>query len=118
MVKRERLICAGSDLVEQGKGVVFPLDDSGREQGFVIRYNGKAHGYVNRCAHVPVPLDWQEGEFFDITRSHLICATHGAQYEPETGYCVMGPCSGKSLRRLELIEREGNVYFIEEKGST
>lgn len=114
MVKRERLICAGSDLPEQGKGVVFPLEASEQDSGFVIRYNGKVHGYINRCAHVPVPLDWQEGEFFDLTRHHLICATHGAQYEPETGYCVLGPCKGRALQKLEVEERDGQVYFINE----
>lgn len=114
MVKRERLICAAAEVLEQGKGVVFSLDDAGHENGFVVRYNGRAHGYVNRCAHVPVPLDWQEGEFFDLTRHNLICATHGAQYEPDSGLCVLGPCRGKSLQKLEIEERNGQIYWITE----
>ena len=84
------------------------------ETGFVVRYNGVAHGYVNQCAHVQVPLDWQEGDFFDMTRPYLICSTHGAQYQPETGYCVLGPCKGKSLQKLNVIEQDGSIFLIEE----
>lgn len=85
-----------------------------RETGFVVRYNGNVHGYVNQCAHVPVELDWQEGDFFDLSRHYLICSTHGAHYEPASGYCVMGPCKGRSLHKLKVIERDGNIYLIEE----
>jgi len=115
VAERERLICKSTDLAEQGLGVRFPLPVLGAlETGFVVRYNGVVHGYVNQCAHVQVPLDWQEGNFFDLTRHYLICATHGAQYQPETGYCVLGPCKGKSLRKLNVIEQAGNIFLIEE----
>ena len=113
MVTRERLICASDVLLEQGKGVCFSLDESGTTTGFVVRYRGVAQGYINQCAHVPVPLDWQEGDFFDLTKHALICATHGAQYAPETGLCELGPCKGKSLQKLAVSEHGGNVYLIE-----
>jgi nitrite reductase/ring-hydroxylating ferredoxin subunit len=114
VVERERLICASAALDERGFGVRFPLPELGAlETGFVVRYNGIVHGYVNQCAHVPVSLDWQEGDFFDLTRQHLICATHGAQYQPETGYCVLGPCKGSSLMKLYVVERDGYIYLIE-----
>jgi len=85
-----------------------------RAVGFAVRYNGGVYGYLNQCAHVPVELDWQEGLFFDLSRHYLICSTHGAHYEPDSGYCVMGPCKGKSLHRLNVYEHDGNVYLIEE----
>lgn len=78
-----------------------------------MRHNGEVHGYINQCAHVPVPLDWQEGDFFDLTRHYLICSTHGAHYEPASGHCVMGPCKGKSLQKLNVVERDGNIYLVE-----
>jgi nitrite reductase/ring-hydroxylating ferredoxin subunit len=115
MAEKQRLICASADLVERGTGVGFPLPQEGNAEltGFVVRYNGQVHAYVNRCAHVPVSLDWQEGDFFDLTRHYLICSTHGAQYMPESGHCVLGPCKGKSLQKLHTVERDGNVYLIE-----
>jgi nitrite reductase/ring-hydroxylating ferredoxin subunit len=114
MAQHQRLICNSDEVLEQGAGVRFTLNYAGEQHpGFVIRYLGKVHGYLNQCAHVPVELDWQEGEFFDLTKHSLICSTHGAQYHPETGRCFLGPCSGKSLHKLQIIEREGNVYLIE-----
>lgn len=115
MAMFERLICASDALIEQGKAVCFPLDAAGDVTGFVVRYRGAAHGYINQCAHMPVQMDWQEGEFFDLTRHMLICATHGAQYAPDTGVCELGPCVGKSLKKLKMSEHDGNVYLITEQ---
>lgn len=77
----------------------------------MVRYRGQVHAFLNRCAHVPVQLDWQEGEFFDSDARYLICATHGALYEPGTGYCVMGPCRGRRLVSLQVWEVDGQVYW-------
>jgi nitrite reductase/ring-hydroxylating ferredoxin subunit len=114
MAQHQRLICDSGELLEQGAGVRFTFAYGGEQRsGFVIRYRGKVHGYLNQCAHVPVELDWQEGDFFDLTRHSLICSTHGAQYHPETGHCFLGPCSGKSLFKLQVVERKGSIYLIE-----
>ncbi|HYL20019.1 MAG TPA: Rieske 2Fe-2S domain-containing protein [Burkholderiales bacterium] len=111
----KRLICDGMEVEEGGKGVRFTVQRHGETQpAFVIRYDGTVHAYVNRCAHVPVQLDWMEGEFFDLTGLYLICSTHGATYLPDTGRCVAGPCSGRNLVQLQVEESEGKVYLVEE----
>jgi nitrite reductase/ring-hydroxylating ferredoxin subunit len=113
MADNQRLICASDSLVEKCIGVRFDLPECGeRATGFVVRYNGRPYGYLNSCAHVPVELDWQEGDFFDLTGHYIICATHGAHYEPASGLCVMGPCKGKTLLPLDIVERDGNIYLI------
>ncbi len=112
MAEFERVVCASEEVQERGKSVKFPIPEFGeRKNGFVVRYNGRIYGYVNQCAHVPVELDWNEGDFFDITNQFLICATHGAQYNPETGYCVLGPCKGKRLMPLKMKEHDGKIYL-------
>jgi nitrite reductase/ring-hydroxylating ferredoxin subunit len=68
-------------------------------------------GYLNRCAHVPTELDWQPGEFLDADQRFIICAVHGALYEPGSGRCVGGPCLGGRLLPLQLAERDGRVYW-------
>jgi nitrite reductase/ring-hydroxylating ferredoxin subunit len=96
-----------SDLHEKSTGLRFDLPQlSEHATGFVIRFDNKPYAYVNQCAHVSVELDWQEGEFFTPDKELLICATHGASYEPDTGYCVYGPCKGKRLQSLPVIEEE------------
>ena len=112
MVEREHVICASGALVDAGKGVRFELEYFGEKApAFVVRYQGSVHGYLNRCAHVAMELDWQEGVFFDSDGRDLICSTHGATYETRTGRCLGGPCGGSPLVKVRVEERDGNVYF-------
>ena len=105
-------ICDAGALEEGGKGVRFPLTAGGEDTtGFVVRYGGAVYGYLNRCAHVPIELDWAEGEFFESSGLYLMCSTHGAIYEPETGRCAGGPCRGGRLRQLAVTERDGKLYW-------
>jgi nitrite reductase/ring-hydroxylating ferredoxin subunit len=116
MVARERLICASSALLEGGPGVRFEVSEKGRSTpapAFVIRWRGQAFAYLNRCGHIPVELDWQHGEFFDSGKQFLICATHGALYDPATGACQGGRCEGRGLTPLPVSEHQGNVYCKE-----
>jgi nitrite reductase/ring-hydroxylating ferredoxin subunit len=115
MAAASRVICASAVLVERGRGVRFTIEYQGESRAaFAIRYNGRAYAYLNRCAHVQVELDWLEGEFFDHSKLYLICATHGATYEPESGHCVLGPCRGQSLVALPVMEQGGEVLLITE----
>ena len=105
-------VCASSDLAEGGKGVRFPVCAGTYDTtGFVVRYDGKVYGYLNRCAHVPIELDWAEGEFFESSGLYIMCSTHGAIYTPESGRCVGGPCRGAALRVIKVVEQEGQVYW-------
>jgi nitrite reductase/ring-hydroxylating ferredoxin subunit len=114
VAERERLICASSELDELGKGVRFEVVRHGKsQQAFVVRYDGQPHAFLNQCGHVPVELDWQEGEFFDDSRLYLICSTHGALYHPSSGRCVGGRCAGRGLIPVPVVERDGHVYLLE-----
>jgi len=115
MADAARVICASEALAERGKGVRFTVEFQGESRpAFAIRYDGRPYAYLNSCAHVQVELDWLEGEFFDHSKLYLICATHGATYEPDSGYCVLGPCRGQSLVALPVTERGGDVLLITE----
>jgi len=106
-------ICASEQVVEGGKGVRFPVQAFGaKATGFVVRYGGQAYAYLNRCAHVPIELDWAEGEFFESSGLYLMCATHGAIYNPDSGYCAGGPCKGARLRPIAVREENGQLYWI------
>ncbi len=99
-------VCASGDLSERGTGVRFCVRRAGGEvlAAFAIRYQGQVHAYLNRCAHKLTELDWEAGQFFDADRRYLVCATHGALYEPDTGVCVAGPCRGARLERIAVCE--------------
>lgn len=106
------VICASEDVLEGGRGIRFPvLAFSDKATGFVVRYDGQVRAYLNRCAHVPIELDWAEGEFFESSGLYLMCSTHGAIYVPESGFCAGGPCKGGRLRPIAVCEEGGNVYW-------
>jgi nitrite reductase/ring-hydroxylating ferredoxin subunit len=105
-------LCPSADLAESSRAHVFDLREFGRPvRGFVLRFEGRVAGYLNRCAHVPTEMDWQPGEFFDDSRQYLICSMHGAAYQPSDGLCVAGPCPGARLTALRVEERDGQVYW-------
>ena len=111
----EAHICPSTSLVEKGDGVRFEAAvGSQRESAFAIRFHGRVHAYVNRCAHIAYELDFQPGKFFDGDSVYLICSTHGALYEPDTGRCVAGPCKGHALKRVPVVERDGEVLAMTE----
>ena len=114
MAVGERLICAASALEECGLGVRFELQWAGEKTpAFVVRYDGAPVAYLNRCGHVPVEMDFNAGEFFELSGLYFVCATHGALYDPETGACRGGPCNGRGLHKLKVLERDGQIFLIE-----
>ena len=115
MAAEPRLICRSDELQEAGKGLRFEIERGGeRLPAFAVRHCGRVLAYLNRCAHVGVELDWMPGEFFDESGLYLVCATHGATYEPATGRCIYGPCRGESLTAIDILELNGRVYMRSE----
>ena len=111
---KRRRICASGELVEGGPGLRFTVTRRGNEEAaFAVRFR---HAFLNRCGHVPVELDWQQGEFFDGSGLYLICATHGALYAPDSGRCLGGRCNGKGLEAVPVAEDDGWIVLIEEGG--
>ncbi len=105
-------LCASDEVVERGHGVRFTVLAGGRQTtGFVVRFKGTAFAYLNRCAHVPIELDWNQGEFFESSGLYLMCSTHGAIYAPETGRCQGGPCRGNKLRSITVTEIDQQLYW-------
>lgn len=105
-------LCPSSALAERGRAWVFDVRWHGeRTRAFALRIDGRVHGYLNRCAHVPAEMDWQPGEFLDVERRWIVCSLHGAMYEPASGVCISGPCIGKRLVPLDLREHDGRVAW-------
>lgn len=102
-------------------GLFDELDDPGcREfsigdgdwpfRGFVIRQGGDIFAYQNFCVHVGHPLNWSPNRFLTKDGSAIICSSHGATYEIETGHCFAGPGFGKALRKVAVTVRGGVVF--------
>jgi nitrite reductase/ring-hydroxylating ferredoxin subunit len=107
-------LCNASELLEGSAGglaVPFDVQYAGQTcRGFAVRFKGTPQAYLNRCSHVAMELDWQPNRVFDASGQWLICASHGALYQPDTGACTGGPCKG-GLVKIELQEIHGVVHW-------
>jgi nitrite reductase/ring-hydroxylating ferredoxin subunit len=106
------VLCESNELVEAGTGLRFQW--RGGAGAFAIRFAGEPRAYVNRCPHMGTELDWQPGDFFDESGAYLVCATHGALFEPHNGHCIAGPCRGASLEPIGVRERNGRIFLYNE----
>jgi nitrite reductase/ring-hydroxylating ferredoxin subunit len=108
-------LCASSALLETGDAALFEvldMADGGRPApAFAVRHDNTVVAYLNRCAHVPSEMDWQPGKFWDLDRRYIICAVHGALYEPPNGECVSGPCTGARLQAIRVSESGEQVCW-------
>lgn len=105
-------LCPAADLVERGKAVVFDVLLWGQPaRAFALRFDGLLVAYINRCAHVPVEMDWQPGEFLDHDKRWIVCSIHGASYEPANGRCVGGPCGRSKLMPIAVADIDGQACW-------
>ncbi len=105
-------LCASERLSERGLALVFDVLWQGQPvRAFALRMGGRVVAYLNRCAHMPAEMDWNPGQFLDSQGQWIICSIHGALYDPGSGECVAGPCTGRRLVRLETIERDGRIAW-------
>jgi len=105
------VLCESSALSNAGLAVPFEVIYCGQKcPAFAIRYADQVHAYLNRCTHVPIEMDYQPNQFFDMSSNWLICATHGAMYSPRTGACMGGPCRG-GLVKIQITELDGCVRW-------
>lgn len=104
-----RLISAS--LADGGLAATFTTLDGA--SAFAVRWNGGVYGYLNQCPHAGGPLDF-EGQVLESSGRFLMCARHGAIFEPDTGKCVGGPCRGARLTSLAVREAaDGSVWLTD-----
>ena len=111
---QKNLLCRSEELDVGGTGLRFEVQKDGEKRAaFAVRSTAGVSAFLNRCGHRDLELDWSPGEFFDLDARLLICATHGALYDPQSGACKGGPCNGVGLRPLSVMEDAGLVYLID-----
>lgn len=98
-----KVVIRKEDFDKDPSTVKFKFLEEGKEHsGFIVLFQQKYYAYKNKCQHLAVELDWDNNEFFEEEEKFIVCATHGALYDPQTGKCLMGPCLGKNLEILSI----------------
>jgi nitrite reductase/ring-hydroxylating ferredoxin subunit len=73
-------------------------------EALLVLFKGEVRAFLNVCPHVGTPLDWMPNEFFDAESKRLLCRTHGALFDPLSGGCLAGPCAGKGLTEVSIVD--------------
>lgn len=103
-------LCRIDDIEDGGALVLTFGEGRSRCEIFIQRRGGAVFAYENSCPHARHPLDWSPGRFLDATGALLQCASHGAQFRIEDGFCVAGPCKGRYLRPVTILLDEATVF--------
>lgn len=103
-------LCRLEELPDGGaRGFVLPDTGGGVLRLILLRSGDAVSGFRNRCPHRGTPLDLRPDDFLDRDGRHLVCATHGALFRREDGFCVAGPCAGDRLEPVPLRVERGVV---------
>ncbi|MDA9401001.1 MULTISPECIES: Rieske (2Fe-2S) protein [Bradyrhizobium] len=111
------VICSFNDIPSrQAMGFrLVVVDDDGNRRPWpiiVVRWGKKVIGYVNKCPHNAVNLDWELNQFLDPYGIRLMCGKHGSTFELGTGRCVEGPCQGRALAPIALVVMDGDICVV------
>ncbi len=100
-----KALCRLKDIPDGGSKE-FDVDG---ESVFAVRQDDRVYLYRNSCPHTGLPLNWQPDQFMDLDRNFIQCSVHSAIFQPDTGFCVAGPCSGDSLDAVPCEIRDGTI---------
>ena len=110
----ERVVCRLEDLDLHGGARAFTIGAGEWPlRGFVVRAGNDVRGYINRCPHAGHPLNLRPHQFLTPDGTLILCSSHGALFEKQTGYCVAGPCAGANLRPVPLTVEAGFVMLAD-----
>ena len=91
----------------------FQIDRNGQSIDiFVVHKDGNFHGFINRCPHTGVNLEWLEDQFLDRDQAFIQCSTHDALFEIDTGLCIHGPCSGDHLTPVTIEVTDNHLFAL------
>lgn len=94
------ILCRVEEVFE-GQARGFDPAASGSDSLFALRTAGQVRVYRNSCPHLRVAMEYRKDRFLSANGQRVICYAHGAQFLPESGLCVYGPCLGASLSAVE-----------------
>jgi nitrite reductase/ring-hydroxylating ferredoxin subunit len=107
--KSGTVLCA-LDEIDDGSARVFSFGNGWPIlEIVVVRQESAVRGYVNVCAHLPLPLNI--GKRVRTAGQLLFCDHHYAAFRFNDGYCVEGACRGLSLTTVPLRIDDGRVLI-------
>ena len=83
----------------------------GRDSLLLVRRGGEVFAYLDACPHYgDTPMAWRKDAYLNSDGTRIVCHAHGAQFDIATGECLVGPCMGQRLTRLDTtVTEDGDV---------
>lgn len=74
--------------------------------------NGEYIAFKNSCPHQGRRMNYSVGKFLITSEGNLVCPAHGAEFKPDNGLCINGPCLGESLEPIHIQLNDDSVFAI------
>ncbi len=103
------VICPLTEIPDPGARGFSPPGARFPDEYFLIRRGASVCAYHNVCPHAGNFLNWKADAFLTRDKSLIMCAAHGALFDPASGVCVAGLCRGRALAALPVAVEEGMV---------
>ncbi|NVJ59546.1 MAG: Rieske (2Fe-2S) protein [Gammaproteobacteria bacterium] len=103
-------ICRRQEVTEVPK--VFAAEEIARTGVIVVEKNNTVRAFENVCPHAFARLDFANTPVAALDGYHILCNVHGAQFDPVSGVCTLGPCVGAKLTSLKVKEVEHDIYIV------
>ena len=111
-VTMSRTLCRFDELAE-GKARGFGPFDGARTRVFIVRRDGKLYAYLDDCPHYgDTPMAWRTDAYLNAAGNRIVCASHGSEFEIETGRCLHGAALGKELRPAAIEVTGGGDVIL------
>ncbi|MCF6288973.1 MAG: Rieske (2Fe-2S) protein [Proteobacteria bacterium] len=78
----------------------------------LLKQNNQYIAYKNFCPHQGRRLDYVAGKFLLTPNGNILCPTHGAEFNPQSGLCISGPCVGESLQPVTIKTNEESIFTV------
>ncbi len=90
------VLCEWAAIADPGARNFVLAIGAARFHGFVVRTGTDVRGFVDRCPHLGLPLAKTLDDYL-APDGRIVCAWHGAVFDPIAGTCLGGPCVGAHL---------------------
>lgn len=102
--------------IPQGQSLGIKPSGGGKDDMFLVNYQGQIYAYRNSCPHWPgSTMPVLRNKYLDEGAQHIVCHGHGALFDIRSGLCVKGPCLGQALTSVALeVTKAGDIYLLED----
>jgi len=110
------LLCHLDELPNPGSRGFGPIEEGGIAL-FIVRRGNTVHAYRDTCPHQGARMAWRRNAYLNRAGDRIVCHAHGAQFDLESGECLLGPCLGKFLTAMAItVSASGEIHLVAEQG--